>query len=648
MTNALAAAIPAAGFLDSPALAMALALVVGMVCQAVARHLQLPGIVLLLLAGVLLGPEVANFIRPSALGSALPMIVGMSVAIILFEGGLNLSLTGLRREAVVIRRLVTVGALITALGGAGAALLFLGWDWRLAAPFGALVVVTGPTVITPLMRRIDVRRNISTILEGEGVFIDALGAIAAIVTLEVVLETTAAGRATDLLGVVYRLGIGGGVGMLGGLCMGWLLKHRWAVPEGLENVFTLSVVLVLFELSESMMEETGILAAVLAGIVVGNMDTRVQEELKEFKEQLTVLLIGLLFVLLAATVRVEDVVGLGWGGVATVALLMILIRPLNVAASTWGSNLDGRERLFLAWVAPRGIVAAAVSSLFARRLEAEGIPGGPELQALVFLVIAVTVVIQGGLAGWVASLLGIRRETDRGYAVVGANPIGRVLARTLMAAGQPTVLIDSSAPESQEAEEEGLDVVFGNAAEERTLLRAELDTRKGLVAVTRNQAVNTLVATRASDRFHLSHLSVALNRRQREVETAQVHEIGADVLFGEPVDLEYWNHELIHGSVDVAAWEYRGESSVDSPAGSGGSGKLSGRSVRLLPLVHVRGDRVVPVTDRCLFQPGDRVYYAWTYREGEAAGDWLVSRGWRPAVEEPVEEEPSEEEPDAE
>ena len=456
-----------------------------------------------------------------------------------------------------------------------------------------------------------------------------------------VLTSTATEAATGMLGLLSRLLIGGSVGVVGGLMLGWLLRQRRAVPEGLENVFTLSLVLVLFEVSESLMAETGIVAAALAGIVVGNMGTRVQDELKEFKEQLTILLIGLLFVLLAATVELEDVMALGWGGIATVAVLMLVVRPLNVVASTTGSELTVRERLFLAWVAPRGIVAAAVASLFAGWLEAEGVPGGSELQALVFLVIAATVVIQGGLAGVVADLLGVRRDADRGYAIVGANPIGRVLARALIAAGEPTVLVDSSAPESQAAEKEGLNVVFGNAAEERTLLRAELETRRGLVAVTRNQAVNTLVATRTADRFHPTHLSVALNRRQREIETAQVHEIGGEVLFGEPVDLEFWNHELLHGSVDVSAWEYRGEPSDQALPGSAQTGGLSGRSVKLLPLIRIRGDVVTPVTDRCIFRPGDRVYYAWTYREGAGAGEWLARHGWRPAVEGRTEEEES-------
>lgn len=642
VTADVASLLPAAptGGGVGPALTVACALAAGMIAQVAARHLEVPGIVLLLLVGVLLGPEVAGVIQPGNLGHALEVLVGMSVAVILFEGGLNLSLQRLREEAVTIRRLITLGAVITAVGGALLSRYFMDWPWQLAVPFGTLVVVTGPTVINPILRRIRVRPNVATILEGEGVLIDALGAILAVVALEVVLAATAAEAATGLLaGLPGRLAVGVGLGVGGGFALGKLLEWERAVPEGLENIVTLSLVLVLFEVSEAILPETGIMTAAVAGLVVGNMDTGVLDELKEFKEQLTVLLIGLLFVLLAATVRLEDVLGLGWAGVATVAGLVLVVRPLNVVASTAGSELTIRERAFLAWLAPRGIVAAAVASLFATWLGEAGVPGGEELQALVFLVIAFTVVVQGGLGGIVASALGVRRETDQGWVVVGANPLGRALARALSIDGEDVVVVDSSTPEVQAAEREGLRVVFGSASEERTLQRAETAYRRGLVAVTPNQAVNLLAAAVARSEFGTSSLTVGMNSRMREIRESQVNRFGGGVLFGEPVDLEYWIHEIRHGNVDIGRWCLESpdlaEEDPERPVSPRGEASV-------LPLVVVREGRPRPVDDRTHFQQGDEVYFAWPYSGGARAGRWLEERGWRPAVE-PV--EAGEEEP---
>ena len=201
------------------------------------------------------------------------------------------------------------------------------------------------------------------------------------------------------------------------MSIGVLLRFEHAVPEDLENIFTLSGILLLFQVSNMLLPESGIVAVIVAGLTVGNLHIERASELREFKEQLTVLMISLLFVLLAADVRFEQLVSLGKPGLATVALLMLLVRPLNVFLSTVGCGLNTREKLFMSWLAPRGIVAAAVAALFAVSLDEAGIPGGSELRALVFLVIALTVAIQGVTGGWVAGRLGLRRAKDTGYAI---------------------------------------------------------------------------------------------------------------------------------------------------------------------------------------------------------------------------------------
>jgi NhaP-type Na+/H+ or K+/H+ antiporter len=209
------------------ALTVALALTGGMVAQALARHMRLPGIVLLLATGVVLGPDVADVIQPEALGSALYVLVGFAVAVILFEGGMNLNLKRLRAEAGVIQRLLTVGALITMGGAALAARLIMGWDWSLAIAFGSLVIVTGPTVVTPLLRRIKVKHTVSTVLEAEGVLIDAIGAVVAVVTLEVLVVSSVT---TGLLDIIERLGLGMLLGLTGGFLLAILLRYKRVVP----------------------------------------------------------------------------------------------------------------------------------------------------------------------------------------------------------------------------------------------------------------------------------------------------------------------------------------------------------------------------------------------------------------------------------
>lgn len=616
---------------QNPALTVALAVAAGMVAHVVARHLKVPSIVLLLLTGALLGPELAGVVRPETLGRALLDLVGMAVAVILFEGGLSLSIHRLRGEVRTLRRLITIGALVTAVGTALAARLLLDWPWELAIPFGALLVVTGPTVVQPVLRRVPVRQNLTTILEGEAVFIDGMGAILAVVALEFVLTTGAAEAAVDLLSFPGRLAVGIALGVAGGLLVGVLLRSEELVPEGLENVLVLAFVLALFQVSEAVMHETGIMAAAVAGLMVGNMETRVDEALKEFKEQLTVFLLALLFVLLAATVQLGDVVGLGWAGVGTVVVIM-LVRPLSVAISTMGGELELRERAFLAWLAPRGVVAAAVAALFAQRFAREGIPGGEEFQALVFLVIAVTVVVQGGLAGPVASYLGVRRERRSGYVIVGANPIGRTLAHALEQAAQDVVLVDSSEEECAQAAREDLRVVHGSATEEGTLIEAGLPERQGLVTVTPSPSLNVRVVKLVRTRFGMEWTAVCLSRVYGGLEAAQVHEAGAGILFGRPVDVEFWSHEFRTGSIDVSRWRFL-EEGEEGSRGPGGEVWRERPDIDLLPLLLFRNERAEPVTDRLEFRPGDEVYFAWSYAAGAGAGRWLSDLGWKPVSE---------------
>ncbi len=540
------------------ALIFALALGTGVLAQVAARHLRVPSIVLLLGTGVALGPDGLGWIRPEALGSGLFDLVRLAVAVILFEGGLNLELGRLRRESAPIRRLVTTGAAITAVGGALASHWFMGWDWYLAALFGALVVVTGPTVIRPLLRFAPLRARLSTILEAEGVLIDPVGAILAAVTLEIVLGASLESFQQGVVDLLLRLGLGAGAGVGFGFALGLVLRGRRIVPEGLENIFTLGSVLVLYEGCEAVIGESGILAVTLAGVVVGNLVKRVGSELGDFEEQLTVALIGVLFVLLSADVRVAEVVALGAGGLATVAALVLVVRPLDVLASTLGSELEARERALLCWVAPRGVVAAAIASLFAGVLESAGFEGSREFRALVFLTIAVTVVVQGGTAPLVAHALGVSAPPRQGLVILGAEEFAFGLAEVLRAGGREVRFVDSSPGHCRAAEERGFSVVYGNALSLRTLARARLEQAEAVLGITANDEVNSLFAREARDDFDVPESYVAIS--SRGAVTARILEKqGSDVLFDGPKEVERWNVRFRHGAVRVATFRWAGK-----------------------------------------------------------------------------------------
>jgi NhaP-type Na+/H+ or K+/H+ antiporter len=589
-------------FVHDPAFNVGLALATGMLAQALARHLRIPGIVLLLAAGVVLGPDLLGIVRPESLGGGLQMLVGFAVAVILFEGGMNLNLRRLRREALSIRRLATWGALVTAVGGALAARFLLDWSWTLSTLFGTLVIVTGPTVINPLLRRIRVNTNLATVLEAEGVLVDAIGAIVAVVALEVALSPSGESLARGALHLLSRLGFGAVLGTAAGLLLAALLRFN------------------------GILEESGIVTVTAAGLAVGNVKTRALNDLKEFKEQLTVLLIGMLFVLLAADVRLEEVRSLGWPGAATVAVLMFLVRPLNILAGTWGSGLALRDKAFLAWLAPRGIVAAAVSSLFAGELEHAGIAGGSDLRALVFLVIAVTVLVQGLSGGVVAQLLGVRRASNEGLAILGASPLGIELGRLLRGAGTTIVFLDASPQACRRAEEEEFRVLYGNALTESILLRADLDGRAGAIAMTANEGLNLLFARKARIEYKVPIVRIALTSQEGTFNAEMVHEIGARVLFGRPRNLQLWSVRLARAAARVSRWRLTSETTFDitEPPQNRNHPKNF-----VLPLtIEAAGGAHHAIDDRTPFREGDVARFGILEERREEAEAWLAQEGW--------------------
>lgn len=607
---------------SNPALTVGIALAAGVVAQVAARHMQMPSIVLLLIAGVLLGPDVAGVVQPGQLGEGIHMLVGFAVAVILFEGGMNLDLRRLRAEALPIRRLVTIGALITAAGATLAAHFLMGWEWRLAALFGTLVIVTGPTVVGPLLRRLRVKEPVNTILQAEGVLIDPIGAIIAVVALEVLYAEGATMQAA-LGSAASKLGTGAVIGLVAGLGIAWVLRMRRVVPTGLENIFVLSLVIVLYQLSDTIQPESGLGAVTVAGVVVGNARSRVMRELIDFKEQLTVLMIGLLFVLLAADVRLVEVQALGWRAGATVAALILLVRPAQVFLSTLGSRLSVRERLFIATMAPRGIVAAAVASLFAQQLAARGLPDGDPLRALVFVVIAVTVTLHGLTGAFIANRLGLRRPSGNGYVILGANGLARALARALMDDGHEVVLIDSQAERAQSAERDGFTVMHGQGLQTGVLAKVDPTSRIGFVGLTPNEEVNLLFAKTVRDETREPELYVALLEGHASVEPEHVHEAHASMLFGGKRPLDLWADRFDQGTARLEWWRR-----TEWPAPKEDAEESPRARNWVLFLAVRRRARIHPFNEETTLGAREDVAVAvWDDRRAEVRA-WMEAQGW--------------------
>jgi NhaP-type Na+/H+ or K+/H+ antiporter len=383
----------------------------GATARLLAALSGLPGVVLLLLSGLLIGRSGLGLVEPLDLGQGLGTIVGLLVSLVLFDGGLNLRLPGNTIKATVLR--ISLLRLLISLGaGLVAAHWLAGLSWPVAAVYSAIVLATGPTVVTPLIRQIRLAAPLGGVLEAEGLVLEPIGAVLALLLLELVLGDLHGWREL-IFGLLSRLG--GGV--LIGASVGWLLSEllRRLKPEqatGLPLQLSLGMLFLMYGISEWLLPESGLPASVAAGFVVGRRPSSQAEDLDELIQQLAQLAITMMFPLLAADVSWAELSPLGWGGISCVLVLMLVARPVAVSVATIGLPLDPRQRLFLGWLAPRGIVTAAVASLFSIRLEQAGILGAGRLQGLVFLTILMTVGLQGLTAQPLARALGLVAAED--------------------------------------------------------------------------------------------------------------------------------------------------------------------------------------------------------------------------------------------
>lgn len=516
--------------------------VAGISAQVLGEYLKIPSIVFLLIFGIALGRDGLEILHPELLGTGLEVLVALAVAIILFEGGLSLELKELGRVSGSLRNLVTIGTLITFLGGGMAAHWLGEFPWQIAFLYASLVVVTGPTVVGPLLKQVSVDRRVATLLEGEGVIIDPVGAILAVVVLDTVINKSA--YSLEIIsGLLFRLGIGTIIGAISGWLLGTFQKKANFLADDLKNLVVLAGVWGTFGLAQSIISESGLMATVTAGIVLRAFSLPEERLLLRFKGQLTVLGVSVLFILLAADLSIASIFALGWGSVLTVLVLMLIVRPLNILVCTWGNGMNWRQKAFLSWIAPRGIVSASVASLFSILLTQNGVNGGDSIKGLVFLTIMMTVFIQGLSAGAVANLLKITSDQATGAMIIGCNPLGRLMAGLFMAAGESVILIDTDKKACEKARKDNLPVVESSALDYQVLEEAGIESFGTLITLTNNADVNLMIAQRASEEFNLGKiLAVFPNNDEKNIKTNKQK---INRAFISQFSIKTWNQYLI-------------------------------------------------------------------------------------------------------
>jgi NhaP-type Na+/H+ or K+/H+ antiporter len=438
--------------------------------QWISWRLKIPAIIFLLIAGIILGPVLSIINTDKILGNFLSPFISLSVAVILFEGSLTLKFSEIKGLKKIIRNMVTFGMLITFIITAIFTKFIINISWELSFLFGAITVVTGPTVIVPLLRAVRPKPIISKILKWEGILIDPIGAVLSILVYEFIINKNISHSGfIFLIMILISTFLGIGIGYLYGIA----LKKHW-IPEFLQNVATLSLVIGLFTLSNLLQEESGLLTVTILGITLANVKDVNMEDILNFKESLSILLTSLLFIFLAAKFDINTIKYLGWKALMIFLIIQFLSRPVNVLFSTINSGLSFGEKAIISWIAPRGIVAAAISSFFAIHLKDIGFENSNILVSLTFIVIIGTIVLQSFTGKPLAKLLNVAEDEVKGIFIVGANIVARKIAEALKNNNYNVILADTSWEYISAARLEGLDTYLGNPISEHASRHLDL------------------------------------------------------------------------------------------------------------------------------------------------------------------------------
>tara|TARA_R110002074_G_scaffold375113_3_gene551670 strand:- start:8877 stop:10742 length:1866 start_codon:yes stop_codon:yes gene_type:complete len=491
-------------------------IILGILAQWVAWRLKLPAILPLILIGLLVGPfstlytvDGSKLIEPiwngeKGLfpGESLYYFVSLAISIILFEGGLTLKRSEIKSIGPVITKLITLGSVTTFFGAALAAYFLFGLSWQLCFLFSALIIVTGPTVITPILRNIPLKKDVSAILKWEGILIDPIGALAAVLVYEFI--SVGEGQAYTMTALIEF-----GKILLFGFTFGFTFAHALTflikksfIPHYLLNVVTLSVVLGVFVMSDIFAHESGLLAVVVMGMVMGNTNLPNIKELLYFKESLSILLISILFILLAANINIADLELIyTWKTVVLFLSIVLLIRPLGVFLSSIGSSLKLNEKLFISWVGPRGIVAAGIASLFGSKLLSRGEPGAEYITPLVFMIVLGTVLLNATTARLFAKLIGVFLNKSEGILILGASKASRLIGVYLHQHDRHVVLIDNNQSNIEKANKLGLEAISANIYSDSLTDNIELNDIGYMMALTGNSDINKYAIDKFQDIF---------------------------------------------------------------------------------------------------------------------------------------------------
>lgn len=474
---------------------------VGFLCQWLSSWVRLPAILFLLLAGILLGP-VFSLVDPDALfGDLLFPYISLSVAVILFEGALTLKQRELAGIGRPVRNMVTYGVLITAAIMALAAHYLVELSWPVSALFGAIMVVTGPTVIIPMLKTVRPVSKVGDVLRWEGIVIDPIGALFAVLVFEwIVVQHSTTGTSEIFIVFAGSVFTGLAIGLGAGYAFGQLLRHH-LIPESILNFASLSIVCFVFALSDTLMHESGLLAVTVMGILLANMKDVHIHSILDFKEDLTIVFVSALFIVLAARVDFSGFVDLGWSAVLLFFVMQFIARPAKVALSFIGSDFSWQERAMVSWIGPRGIVAAAISAVFALRLEELGVASADKLVPLAFLIIIGTVVFQSFTSRLVAGLLKVAQPATHGVLIIGSNPLAIQIAEAMKRAEVETVLCDTSWDNLRAARIAGLRTYYGNPSSDHAGLHLSLEPYGYMLGLSNHHEYNITQAAHFRSEF---------------------------------------------------------------------------------------------------------------------------------------------------
>lgn len=486
----------------SPMQAFAMVGVAGVAAQWLAWRFRLPAIVLMLAAGLVLGPVTGLFVPVRDLGAIIQPMIALAVAVILFEGGLTLSFKKLADARPAVRRLVYIGAPLGWIFSSLALVFGAGLGWEAAIVFGGIMIVTGPTVIGPLLRQAKLTSRPAQVLQWEGIVNDPIGALAAVLALEIVLiRNTGLGWGAALGQLVVGIGLAVLIGGLAGYAIVQAFRRGW-VPEYMKVPLLFVAVLAVFASSDSLLHESGLLAVTVMGLVIANADLPSYHELYRFKEHATILLVSGVFILMGAGIRFETLAQLNWWRAGLfVALVVLVARPLTVLVSLIGTNLPMKERMLIAFTGPRGVVLVAVSGVFAERLVAEGIADGALVAPLAFVLVLTTVVLHGFTLAPFARRLDLSSGQKPGLLIVGGSQFATGLATALQKAEVDVLITDPNRDHLRSARAAGLPVFYGDILGEAAEHNVEFIAYSGILAASDNDAYNTLVATDLGPEF---------------------------------------------------------------------------------------------------------------------------------------------------